>query len=242
MQTKIPTSRPVPPNYKGVWQRHLLETATHKDDSSLVLWMQTQHYHVDIRIPAACANMRAVTKLAEYDDDELLILASQQGFAGVTVVTPSNSSSSDVCQWLREIDFQPPNNARDIGKMVFTDANTVIETGVDDTYLEVWRRLAKSNEPYVFSDAYGNNMHGIQVPSYFMQTGKYITYVRPRLATLSKAPTLLKLIETNKPSRALLLDWLDMEISFGEVLDAKCWQIKHSTLPFKQGLIVALPN
>ena len=242
MRTKIPTTKPVPANYMGVWQRELLETATHKDDSSLVLWMQTQHYHIDIRIPATRANMRSVAELAEYNNDELLILASQQGFAGVTVVTPSTSSSSDVCQWLREIDFQPPTGARDIGKMVFSDANTLIETGLDDTYLEVWRCLAHSNESCVFSDVSSKNRHGAEVPTYCMQAGKYVSHARPRSVNLPKAPTLLSLIESNKPARELLLDWLDMEISFGEILDAKCWQIKHSTLPFKQGLIMPLPN
>ena len=246
MPTKI-TTKPVPANYMGVWQRHLLETASHKDDSSLVLWMQTQHYHIDIRIPAACANLRAVTALAEYNDGELLILASQQGFAGITVVTPSTNNSSDFCQWLREIDFQPMTDARDIGKMVFIDANTVIETGVDDAYLEVWRRLTHSDEPCIFNLPSDKNRHDMLVPSYFMRAGKNIAYVRPRLeilptTTLPKSPTLLNLIEINKPSRELLLSWLDMEISFGEILDANCWQIKYSTLPFKQGLIIALKN
>ncbi len=241
MPTKI-TTKPVPANYMGVWQRHLLETASHKDDSSLVLWMQTQHYHIDIRIPAACANLRAVTALAEYNDGELLILASQQGFAGITVVTPSTNNSSDVCQWLREIDFQPMTDARDIGKMVFTDVDTVIETGLDDAYLEVWRRLAHGNEPCLFNLPSDKNQHGTLVPSYFMRAGKYIAYARPRLVTLPTAHSLASLVQTYKPARELLLDWLDMEISFGEILDANCWQIKYSTLPFKQGLIIALKN
>jgi len=72
--------------------------------------MQTQQYHIDIRIPAARAGIRAVQALEEYTDKELLILASQQGFAGVTHV------KLDICQWQREIDFQPVTGARDIGK------------------------------------------------------------------------------------------------------------------------------
>ena len=242
MLTKTPTTKTVPANYMGVWQRHLLETTMHKDDSSLVLWMQTQHYHIDIRIPAACANMRAVTELAEYNDDELWILASQQGFAGITVVTPSNTVSSDVCQWLREIDFQPTTESRDIGKMVFTDADTVIESGLDDAYLEVWRRLANSNEPCVFSSASDKNRHDMLVPSYCMRAGQYIAFARPRLVTLPTAHSLASLVQTYKPARELLLDWLDMEISFGEILNANSWQIKYSTLPFKQGLIKPFKN
>ena len=48
----------VPANYIGVWQRHLLETTTIKDDSALVFWMQSQHYHIDVRIPAMCVGSR----------------------------------------------------------------------------------------------------------------------------------------------------------------------------------------
>ncbi len=129
MIKKPSATNAVPRNYMGVWQRQLLETAITKDDTSLVLWMQTQHYHFDIRIPAACSNIRKVSALEEYTDKELLLLASQQGFAGITQV------NADICQWHREIDYQPPNEARDIGKMIFIDANTVIETGLDDAYL-----------------------------------------------------------------------------------------------------------
>jgi Protein HRI1 len=226
----------VPANYLGVWQRELLETATIKDDSSLVLWMQTQHYHIDIRILSSRGNIRKVSSLEDFTNEELLQLASQQGFAGITQVTPSSTTSSDICQWHREIDFQPPNNARDIGKMVFTDANTVIETGVDDAYLEVWRRLENSQELCWFNLTKGKNRHGLETPAYLMRAGKFVAYARSRQVALPESATLLNAIQTFKPQREQLLDWLDMEISFGEMLDEKHWQIKHSTLPFKEQL------
>lgn len=240
VQITAPTA--VPANYIGVWQRHLLETNTSKDDTSLVLWMQTQHYHIDIRIPATCTNIRVVNSLEEYTDNELLILASQQGFAGLTLVTPSTSASSEVCQWARKIDFQTLNDSRDIGKMVFTDANTVIETGVDDPYLEVWRRLEHSQEPYTFEFTSGKNHNGLEIPAYLMRTGNFVAYARPRAVALPKAPSLVHAIQTHKPTREQLLDWLDIEISFGEMLDDKHWQVKHSTLPFKESLIIELPS
>ncbi len=239
---ETPASIAVPANYMGVWQRHLLETTTIKDDSSLVLWMQSQHYHIDLRIPAACTGFRAVTALQDYSDEELILLASQQGFAGLTHVTPNTPQSSDVCQWVREIDFQAPTDSRDIGKMVFTDANTVIETGVDDAYLEVWRRLESSQKPCFFAFTSGNNYRGQAMHAYFMRAGNHVAYARPRSVALPKAPSLLQAIKTHKPSCEQLLDWLDMEISFGEMVDENHWQIKHSTLPFKQNLIVELAN
>ena len=231
----------VPSNYIGVWQRQLLETTTIKDDSSLVLWMQSQHYHIDVRIPAMCAGFSAVSALADYSAAELQLLANQQGFAGLTHVTPYTAQSSDVCQWVREIDYQTPTDARDIGKMVFTDANTVIETGIDDAYLEVWRRLEGSQEPCYFALTTGKNHHGAEMQAYFMRTGKHVAFARPRPVAVPKAPSLIHAIQSHKPTRELLLDWLDMEISFGEMLDDNHWKIKYSTLPFKQNLIVDLP-
>jgi hypothetical protein len=239
---ETPLSSAVPDNYMGVWQRHLLETNSIKDDSSLVLWMQTQHYHIDIRLPASRAGIRPVSMLAEYTHDELLMLATQQGFAGLTLVTPNTAQSSDICQWVREIDFQAPNDSRDIGKMVFTDADTVIETGVDDAYLEVWRRLNNSQEPFIFKMTSGMNRKGLKVPAYLMMTGNYVAYARPRRVALPKAASLLLAIENQQLSHEQLVDWLDMEISFGEMLDENHWQIKHSTLPFKENQIVELPK
>ncbi len=240
--TKIPSSNAVPTNYMGVWQRHLLETDSIKDDTSLVLWMQTAYYHIDIRLPASRTGIGSASMLADYTQDELLLLATQQGFAGLTIVTPSTTQSSEVCQWVREIDFQAPTDARDIGKMVFTDADTVIETGTEDTYLEVWRRLNNSQEPFIFEMTSGMNSKGLKVPAYLMMTGNHVAYARPRRVTLPKAPSLMQAIETQKPTRELLLSWLDMEISFGEIVDTNHWQIKHSTLPFRENQIVELPK
>ena len=239
---KTPTSMPVPANYIGVWQRHLLETTAIIDDSSLVLWMQSQHYHIDIRIPAICADFKAATSLQDYSEAELLLLASQQGFAGLTHVTPNTAQSSDVCQWVREVDYQAPTDVRDIGKMVFTDANTVIETGVDDAYLEVWRRLNNSQHPCIFEMTTGINRKGLKMPAYLMLVGQHVAFARPRAVSVPKAPSLMQAIQSQKPTRELLLDWLDMEISFGEMVDENHWKIKHSTLPFKHSLIIELPN
>jgi Protein HRI1 len=230
---------PVPENYWGVWQRELLETATTKDDTSLVLWMQTQQHHIDIRIPANRPQLAKVDKLEDYTNEQLLQLATQQGFAGITQVMPSTATSSDICQWHREFDFQPPSGARDIGKMVFTDANTVIETGVDESYLEVWRRLENSQQPCWFKLTTGKNRRGLETPAYLMRVGNFVAYARPRTVVLPESTSLVNAIQIYKPQREQLMDWLDMEISFGEMLDDKHWKVKHSTLPFKEQLDVS---
>ncbi len=45
-------SRPVPENYRGVWQRSLLQTDSFTDTSSIVFWLQTASWYADIRIPS----------------------------------------------------------------------------------------------------------------------------------------------------------------------------------------------
>lgn len=231
----------MPACYIGVWQRELLETQSTKDTTSLVLWMQSQHYHIDLRIPHAVQiGLRKVSSLQEYNLDELLLLASQQSFAGITKVTLATNRSSDVCQWLREIDFQPKTSARDIGKMMFTDENTAVETGIDAAYLEVWRRLPHSQEPHLSTFVTGQNRNQLTTKAYLIRTGKYIAFARPRVTELPMAKSLICAVEMFKPAREQLLDWLDMEISFGEMVGDKQWRINHSSLPFKVGMIVMI--
>ena len=239
IQNKQIKMQPLPAQYIGVWQRELLETQTIKDTTSLVLWMQSQHYHIDLRIPRAVqTGLRKVESLQDYNDDELLLLASQQGFAGITNVTLANNQSSDICQWLREIDFQPKTSARDMGKMVFTDENTVVETGIDTAYLEVWRRLTSSQEAYLSTFAIGQDRNGLTSEAYLICSGKYVAFARPRVTQLPISASLISALDLYKPTREQLLDWLDMEISFGEMLDDKHWRITYSSLPFKVGLVM----
>lgn len=77
------------------------------------------------------------------------------------------------------------------------------------------------------------------MPAYLMRVGNWVAYARPRSVIFPKYNSLLDAITSYKPQREELLDWLDMEISFGEIIDEKHWKIKHSTLPFKEQLTIA---
>ena len=229
----------VPAHYMGVWQRTLLQSSagvdiTLTDTTSLVLWMQTQHYHIDIRIPANLQNLSKVNQLTDYSIHELHLLAHQQGFAGITQV------DADICNWHREMDFQPATQQRDIGKMVFETPDFLIETGLDADYLEHWQLLPNSQINCFFRAVKAFNRHGLESTAYLMRAGQYIAYARPRGVLLPQADSLIDAIKLHQPDIETLCDWLDMEISFGELLNDNSWQIKYSTVPFKQGLIVNL--
>ena len=226
----------VPSTYHGVWRRSLLETKQAKDDTSLVLWMQTQHHHIDIRIPALRANFASSEHkqyecLEDFTMDELLMLASQQGFYGITHV------EHNICRWQREVDFQPDNGTRDIAEIVFGNPNMMLETGVDDNYFEIWHKYKDSYRQLSYANTFGLNRHGEERIAYMLTAGNQVAYARPRDVVVPAASNLLVAIDEHKPDHETLLDWLDCDISFGEKTDDKHWKILYSTLPFREGKI-----
>ena len=128
----------VPDSYHGVWQRLLLRTPKIEDTTTEVYWLQTQSWHVDIRVAANRPKCAGKTALAQLDYAELLGLSMQQGFAGVTEVV------DDTCQWHRKFDFQAPSGFNDIGRMKFETSERVLEYGIEQDYFEIWQRLPDS--------------------------------------------------------------------------------------------------
>lgn len=224
----------VPPRYIGVWSRLLYEHNDTQDETSIVLWMQSQYHHIDVRIPIERIDIRRVNRLEEYTHLERITLAKQQGFAGITHV------SANTCLWKRELDFQPDNNSRDYAKMAFDGQHTLLETGIDAAYLEIWKKIEEDRYPGKLEITSGNDRFGQKVTAYQMRIGKYIAYIRPRAVEVPPANSLLEAIDMHQPNEETLLDWLDFEISFGERLDAEHWKVIHSTLPFKENCIMKL--
>lgn len=195
----------VPPGYRGVWSRTLLETPEGIDDSTFVRWMQLGRWHADLRVPtAARANMPA-SPLADLNAQQTLLLASQQqGFCGTTEVS-RDATGRELCTWHRQIDYQPPRPTADTGEMVFKTPDCVIETGVFGVYREVWHRLPHSTGPLMALA--GNDSPSTRL----LMAGQYLMRVVPKNQT---GP--------------------DFEISFGR-LRADVWTIEQSTLPELEG-------
>ena len=72
-----PSHRDIPDDFRGVWQRTLLQTdteATHppaSDSSSWVRWMQTSLWHGDLRIPESARQGRQPRPLSALAADQL---------------------------------------------------------------------------------------------------------------------------------------------------------------------------
>ena len=252
----------VPAAYRGLWRRTLLTTGDGRiDRETRVFWMQTARVHVDIRVPAKRGAFGSASALADLTREELIELAAQMGFAGVTTVDPSavavDAGNLDRCTWHRQIDFSPPADTRDLGTMRFETQHVVLEDGIDAVYHERWERDPTSlgvtwamrlsqddahaagllaGDP---SDALSDN-----APSVFIaRCGDFFMLAR------SRSPRAQAMLASYRGKRltevicdpALDIDdvraVLDFDISLGKVRDDKAasWTIDLSTLPWREG-------
>lgn len=212
----------MPAGYIGVWQRRLLRTPTLEDTTTTVFWLQTHHWHADVRIPADRPPCRGRAGLAELSRDELSGLARQQGFAGATRVV------GDVCHWDRKADFQPPSGHDDFGRMQFEGSERCFEHGVDRNYFDIWERMPGSQGP-----SYGRVRPQPPRPCWLFRAGDFAMRVQPRVETLPVAPSLAALAADADDDQ--LRRWLDFELSFGPVDGMGRWRITHSTWPWLEG-------
>ncbi len=226
------TPRGVPANYLGVWRRSLLETPQMRDADSLVYWLQTPHWHADLRIPAHRPDFSGITCLSDCSDKQLAWLATQQGFCGVTQV------EGNQCTWHHQLDFRPPGSSRDIGNMVF-DGEYLVETGVEADYLEIWKRLSRSRGGTAALELVMENNELPSRPAWLLVAGDCFIYVQGRnhKPPVTAAPHTLPPTRLNI-SRAQLLDQVDVEVSFGYRYGSAPWRIEHSTWPFREGLLL----
>jgi hypothetical protein len=212
----------VPPRYQGVWMRSLLDTVDQHDSTTFVRWMQLGHWHADLRIPAAAMAQRAAVPLAQCSAAQLALLATQQGFCGITEVTTqitadaarngAKDEASEVCTWHRLVDYHPPQPTIDAGTMAFEGLDCVVETGIHGIYLERWHRLPGSTGR-ALALTQATRTDALASVRLFI-AGKYMMRVQPR--------------DRHGP---------DFDMSFG-VIEAGIWHIERSTMPQYEGLCV----
>jgi hypothetical protein len=217
-----------------MWRRTLLEQAGVIDTSTLVLVIQTEQYHADIRMPSDRPDFSEVECLADCSSEHLRWLCTQQGFTGITEI------NGNISQWRRDHDYQPSNGQRDIGEMTFESEDVIVEIGIEAEYREIWQKIKDSQLNLSVQHIAGADRHGSELPARLFTAGSQFAYVRPRSTVLPKSASFLDLIDTVKPDNVLLLDWLDFEISFGEIQDKGVGKILHSTLPFREQEMMSL--
>lgn len=220
---------PVPPHCQGVWARTWLETPAGSDRTTWVRWLQTDHWHADLRVPAGL------------DRSTPEGLAQQQGFCGLTWVdrvpvpnaAPTAAAFTERCTWQRLSDYQPPGATPDVGDLVFESPTRLVETGVHAPYREVWERLPGSEGLRVTLAAL--DQHGQPTAERLLVAGHWLMHVRPRLqrwpAGVTPGDSLAQVLHRHPGSAAA---WLDFTIAFGPWVGGE-WTVERSTRPELEG-------
>jgi hypothetical protein len=122
--------------------------------------------------------------------------------------------------------------------MVFSGENKLLETGVESVYFEAWDKIAGTHINVSTHQINSLDSNGVVVIARLLKAGNQFAFIRPRSSNLPEASSLLALIDTPNQSLLDILNWLDFEISFGDIVDASHGRINHSTLPFREGQIL----
>lgn len=232
---KPPAEPMVPARYRGVWQRTLLETPEASDTDTTVFWLQAGRWHADIRLPAGRPDFSGIRSLADCGPAHLAWLAAQQGFAGITTVSAA-PDGSEICQWHRLVDFQPPAATPDAGAMRF-HGDELTETGVHADYLETWRRLPDSADGHLVLQLDDPKAPPPGPMRLLMVAGRHVMHVRSRAAPWPAGVVPgTSLADLAGAGQAALLDF---EISFGE-RGPDGWKVIRSTLPWREHATIAM--
>lgn len=208
----------VPESYLGVWQRTLLRTASgFEDRTTRVFWLQTASLHADIRIP-------------EPRPRSLEQRCLQAGFAGITHV------EGDLCRWHRLMDFHPASPP-DVGRMTFVGPDELHERAVDDSYLEIWKRLpgsqGESQAQWLIDAGTGGRS------ACLLRAGRFFLFAASRPDPLREDAALVEQLTAASAEQAERM--LEIELSFGQIdATGHAWRIELSTLPGRFGKALLL--
>jgi hypothetical protein len=214
----------------GLWTRSLLvQPDGSRDTATSVAWLQGPSLYIDLRQPAGRPDFSHITSLADLTPADCAWLATQQGFAGTL------RQDGAFFEWVRELDFQPPAGP-DAGRL-FWQGGILVETGRYADYLEHWHRA-----PTLLSPGGALRLLGPDGrPAMLVRTGGDFMFARARhpdmLLTGISLPECIAGAATLQAAQALL----DCEISQGRITNG-FWRITRSTLPFREGAILAADN
>ena len=220
----------------GTWRRRWIRWPGGRPDASVhVWWVQAARQYGDLRIPRGRPSFDGVRSLAQCSKRQLEWLATQEGFAGEL------SEAGGVFHWWREVDFQPFNGRRDVGRLAYEnpEQTVMVETGAEAPYTELWEREAarpRGSWPEVVRRVDWAGGHG-----WFVGAGEEFVLAVDRRPKLPPAESLGELIagaNFRDPAR-----WLNAEISYGkrDRDEGRNGTILHSTLPWREGEL-ALPS
>ncbi len=224
----------VPDLLFGCWRRAWIEFADGTlDDTSIVLWLQTESLMVDVRLAGDRPDMSSRAGLHECTIDELRALASSDASSGFTECTPivvgTDGVRSATASWHTRghgVNFQPVSAFPEPGLLTWNDDATVmIERAPSGAYVEEWRLVPGSREPLRITPVGDASVY---------RAGDVAVSVRDRAVPIPRLARLPELLDQYVTDRPMMEALLDCEFSVAE-LNGTNWTITTSTLPWRKG-------
>jgi hypothetical protein len=216
----------VPSWLSGAWTREWIEQRGVRSSTLNVHYLQTSTLFGDVRIPIDRPRFSHAASFADLTDQELRMLAQQEGFSGHTTMDGA------IATWHHYIDFQPPDGTDDVGRLELIAHGRMHEHALDGSYVESWQLLTNGRGQFlvVRTERSGRPQRVLLV------VDDYFLFVRNRAHDLPVAESLSALIDATTASRAQVIEYLDCEFSAGRVRKGSMpWEIQHSTLPWREG-------
>ncbi|MEQ1873865.1 MAG: hypothetical protein ABL953_09070 [Ilumatobacteraceae bacterium] len=224
----------VPELMFGCWKRAWIEFADGTlDDTTSVVWLQTQSQMADVRINAWAFDISRRAGLHECSMDELRAIAANDASSGFTECGPAvvddDGLRSATASWNTRghgVNFQPVSAFPEPGLMSWSeDATVMIERAPSGAYVEEWRLVPGSREPLTVT-------HDGLASTY--RAGGIAVFVRDRAIPIPRMARLPDLLDEYAADRTTVEALLDCEFSVAELSGGE-WTVTMSTLPWRQG-------
>jgi hypothetical protein len=225
----------------GCWERLSIRFSDGTEDrTTRVIWLQTLSGVGDIRIPASRPDLRERKGLEDCSKDELLKLAEQDCFCGITLFEP-DARPFPTASWPKEaylFRFQPVITFPEPGWIEWQgDGTRMIERAPSEAYTEDWRLQSGSRS---FA-AHLAKRDAARMECLYI-AGDHAIYARNRKVNLPSNKTLLELARDAQYERDRLKELVDCEFSYARRAQAgDDYTIVVSTLPWREGKSLGYP-
>lgn len=234
-------STTVPQKMIGCWKRLNFRSSDGMEDkTTLVIWLQTLSGVCDIRIPASRPDLRERMGFGDCSKDELLKLAEQDCFCGITLFDP-DAKPFPTASWPKEaylFRFQPVITFPEPGWIEWRNFGTcMIEKAPSGAYEEDWRLLPESR-----SFAAHLTRRDAASTTCLYVVGDHAIYARNRTVDLPSDKSLVELARNAQYERGRLEELLDCEFSYARRAGpGEEYKIVASTLPWREGKSLGYP-
>lgn len=227
----------VPDLLFGCWRRAWIKFADGTvDDTTLVVWLQTESEMVDVRINADPLNIAHRSGLHDCTIDELHALALNDASSGFTECGPPVAGADGIrgatATWNSRghgVNFQPVSAFPEPGLLTWNaDGTVMMEHAPSGAYVEEWRLVPGSREPLTVTQHESGAVY---------RSGVVAVFVRDRAIEIPRLARLSELVDEYWEDRTMIEELLDCEFSVAQP-DGDDWRITASTLPWRQGAIL----